>query len=81
MKTLIFYILLFFLKIAKHLTKLFDSMADLKFEQDGDDNDTKNALGMYSKDSEYVDFPEICDCNGQVCKDCFCSLEDTLIFF
>ena len=54
------------MQIAKHLTKLFDSMASLKFEQDGDNNDTKNALGMYSKDGEYVDFPEICDCNGQV---------------
>ena len=53
-------------KIAKHLTKLFDSMASLKFEKDDDDNNTKNALGMYSKDDEYVDFPEICDCNGQV---------------
>ena len=54
-------------QIAKHLTKLFDSMASLKFEQDDDNNDTKNALGMYSKDGEYVDFPEVCDCNGQVC--------------
>lgn len=53
--------------VSRHLTKLFDSMASLKFEQDGDGNDTKTALAMYSKDSEYVDFPGPCDCNGQVC--------------
>lgn len=52
--------------VAKHLTKLFDSMAALKFEQDAEDKDTKNGVGMYSKEGEYVAFPSICDCNGQV---------------
>ncbi|CAH1795230.1 unnamed protein product [Owenia fusiformis] len=52
--------------VAKHLTKLFDSMADLKFVQDDNNENTKTALGMYSKDGEYVDFPHECDCNGQV---------------
>ena len=52
--------------VARHLTKLFDSMAALKFEKDGDDNDTKNALSMYSKDGEMVQLTNVCDCNGQV---------------
>ena len=50
-----------------HLTKLFDSMAKLKFEQTDQDEDTKIALGMWSKDKEYVDLSAPCDCNGQVC--------------
>lgn len=52
--------------VARHLTKLFDSMAKLRFEQDKDENDTKNALDMYSKDGELVPLKELCDCNGQV---------------
>ena len=52
--------------VAVHLTKLFDSMAKLKFEQDDQGNDTKTALAMTSKDGEYVDMVEPCDCNGQV---------------
>lgn len=52
--------------VMKHLTKLFDSMAKLKFEQDDKENDTKMAIGMWSKDKEYVSFPHTCDCNGQV---------------
>ena len=52
--------------MARHLTKLFDSMADLKFEKDDDDNTTKTALAMYSKEGEYVDFDQPCDCTGQV---------------
>ena len=47
------------------MTKLFDSMASLKFEQ-ADDKDTKMAVGMFSKDGEYVDFAQKCDCDGQV---------------
>ena len=49
-----------------HLTKLFDSMAKLKFEKDGNDEDTKTALAMWSKDKEYVDMASPCDCSGQV---------------
>lgn len=52
--------------VMVHLTKLFDSMAKLKFEQDDKGENTKTALGMYSKDSEYVDMAGPCDCNGQV---------------
>ena len=48
------------------MTKLFDSMAHLKFKQDDQGNDTKVALGMTSKDGEYVDLDQACDLGGQV---------------
>ena len=41
-------------------------MAKLKFELDKDDNPVKTALGMYSKDGEFVDLNKACDLNGQV---------------
>jgi len=53
-------------QVAKHLTKLFDSMAKLKFKQDDKGNNTKVALGMHSKDGEYVDLDKECDLGGQV---------------
>lgn len=53
--------------VCTHLTKLFDSLAKLKFEQPlSDSSDNKTALGMYSKDGEYVDLNSKCDCSGQV---------------
>ncbi len=52
--------------MARHLAKLFDSMAKLKFQMDDENQPTKQALGMYSKDGEYVDFAEPCECVGQV---------------
>ena len=41
-------------------------MAKLKFIEDADGKPTKEAVGMYSKDGEYVDFDEPCICVGQV---------------
>ena len=41
-------------------------MAKLKFVDDEDGNPTKEAVGMYSKEGEYVDFDKPCDCSGQV---------------
>ncbi len=41
-------------------------MAKLKFQMDDQNQPTKEALGMYSKDGEYVDFSEPCLCVGQV---------------
>ena len=41
-------------------------MAKLKFQQDEAGNPTKEAIGMYSKDGEYVDFDKPCVCVGQV---------------
>ncbi|XP_071797739.1 dynein beta chain, ciliary isoform X1 [Asterias amurensis] len=52
--------------VQRHLAKLFDNTAKLKFKQDDDDNDTKEALGMYSKEGEYVEFDSPCECSGQV---------------
>lgn len=52
-------------QVACHLAKLFDSMAQLKFmEEDG--QPTKEAIGMFSKDGEYVAFDKPCMCVGQV---------------
>ena len=52
--------------MARHLAKLFDSMAKLKFETDEQNEPTKKALGMWSKDGEYVEFDHPCECIGQV---------------
>lgn len=49
--------------VVKHLTKLFDSIAKLKFE--GEDSNMI-ALGMIAKDSEYVDFSEVAEIQGAV---------------
>ncbi|XP_034049709.1 dynein heavy chain 9, axonemal [Thalassophryne amazonica] len=53
-------------KVQKHLSKLFDNMAKMRFEADGEGNPSKTALGMYSKEEEYVPFNQPCDCTGQV---------------
>lgn len=49
----------------RHLTKLYDSIAKLKFIQEGN-KVTKMARGMFAKDGEYVEFNANCDCGGQV---------------
>lgn len=60
-----------FTQVACHLAKLFDSMAQLKFlEEDG--QPTKEAIGMFSKDGEYVAFDKPCMCIGQVSSLCMC---------
>jgi len=51
------------------LTKLFDSMAKLKFRQENE-QDTKIALQMSSKDGEEVKLSSPCDCDGQVGLPC-----------
>ncbi|XP_073435796.1 dynein axonemal heavy chain 9 isoform X2 [Dendrobates tinctorius] len=48
--------------VMRHLSKLFDNMAKMKFK----DGESKTGLGMYSKEDEYVTFNEPCDCSGQV---------------
>ena len=52
--------------VMRHLTKLFDSMAKLKFKQDDQGENIKVALAMWSKDGEYVDLAHECDLSGQV---------------
>ncbi|XP_024080370.1 dynein beta chain, ciliary isoform X1 [Cimex lectularius] len=51
--------------VCRHMIKLFDSIASLKFivEKEGE---PKNALGMHAKDGEYVEFDGNCDCTGPV---------------
>ncbi|XP_069504355.1 dynein axonemal heavy chain 11 [Ambystoma mexicanum] len=52
-------------KVTHHLVKLFDNIAGLKFK--GADRESKNiAIGMYSKEMEYVNFHKDCKCIGQV---------------
>lgn len=57
---------IFLSQVARHLAKLFDSMASLKFEEDASGEPTKIAIGMTSKDKEYVDFDKPCELVGQV---------------
>ena len=66
--------------MGRHLPKLFDSLAKLRFENDDDDaegdsrqaseasvdSDNKHAIGMRSKDGEYVALSAACNCGGQV---------------
>uniref|UniRef100_H3BBD5 Dynein axonemal heavy chain 17 n=1 Tax=Latimeria chalumnae TaxID=7897 RepID=H3BBD5_LATCH len=53
-------------EVSRQLSKLFDSMSMLKFKVDENNQPIKIALGMYSKDNEYVNFDTDCDCSGQV---------------
>nr|XP_006635186.1 PREDICTED: dynein heavy chain 9, axonemal isoform X1 [Lepisosteus oculatus] len=53
-------------QVQRHLSKLFDNTAKMKFQTDTDGKPSKTGLGMYSKEEEYVTFNEPCDCSGQV---------------
>lgn len=56
-------------QVTRHLLKLFDNLADLSFKEDDDgatDPKTTVALGMYSREGEYVPFSQPCVCEGQV---------------
>ncbi|KAK7067107.1 hypothetical protein SK128_011277 [Halocaridina rubra] len=55
------------IKVTRHLTKLFDSMANLKFAEE-DENKATTALGMTAKDGEYVEFSNATNCTGPVEK-------------
>jgi dynein heavy chain len=50
----------------RHLTKLFDSIAKLKLVKDKQGNNLKEAVAMWAKDGEFMEFPSSCDLNGQV---------------
>ncbi|XP_039545600.1 dynein heavy chain 11, axonemal [Pimephales promelas] len=55
-------------QVTRHLLKLFDNLADLRFKEDDDgatDPKTTVALGMYSREGEYVPFSQPCVCEGQ----------------
>ncbi|XP_067615922.1 dynein beta chain, ciliary [Eurosta solidaginis] len=51
--------------VTKHLTKLFDSIARLKFNK-GETNEIYSASGMYAKDGEYVEFNKLASIRGPV---------------
>ncbi|XP_071673847.1 dynein axonemal heavy chain 9-like [Patagioenas fasciata] len=53
-------------KVQRHLSKLFDSLARMKFQLDSEQKPTRVGLGMYSREEEYVSFSEPWDCSGQV---------------
>ncbi|KAM5302539.1 dynein axonemal heavy chain 11 isoform 2-T2 [Glossophaga mutica] len=52
-------------QVTRHLAKLFDSIADLQFE-DHQDVSAHRAIGMASKEKEYVPFQAECECSGHV---------------
>ena len=52
-------------KVARHLVKLFDSLAALKF-QPGEKGSTLDASAMTAKDGEFVNLKALCRCDGQV---------------
>lgn len=63
-------------QVTRHLLKLFDNIADLRFKDSdrdgrGGEEEEKGevvAVGMYSREAEYVQFSEQCACEGQVVK-------------
>ncbi|XP_038934021.1 dynein axonemal heavy chain 11 isoform X4 [Rattus norvegicus] len=52
-------------QVTRHLVKLFDSISDLQFE-DNPEVSTCKAVGMFSKEKEYVSFQAGCECIGHV---------------
>ncbi|XP_029686282.1 dynein heavy chain 11, axonemal isoform X1 [Takifugu rubripes] len=69
-------------EVTRHLLKLFDNIADLRFKDSGvaekeEANTEVVAFGMYSREGEYVQFSEPCICEGQA--ECWLSaLESTM---
>ncbi|XP_040979289.1 LOW QUALITY PROTEIN: dynein heavy chain 17, axonemal [Aquila chrysaetos chrysaetos] len=53
-------------EVSRHLPKLFDSLAKLKFKMSPDKKPLKVGLGMFSRDEEYVPLNADCDLSGQV---------------
>ncbi|KAG7214621.1 hypothetical protein INR49_010513 [Caranx melampygus] len=57
-------------QVTRHLLKLFDNIADLRFKDSdkdgrGEEDEEAVAIGMYSREGEYVPFSEPCVCEGQ----------------
>ncbi|XP_070822029.1 dynein axonemal heavy chain 11 [Chaetodon trifascialis] len=53
-------------EVTVHLSKLFDNMSDLEFAKNEQLDNSKLAVGMYSKEREYVPFQTKCCCYGPV---------------
>ncbi|KAG9349499.1 hypothetical protein JZ751_027944, partial [Albula glossodonta] len=52
-------------QVTRHLLKLFDNLADLKFSETEMEGEKAVAVGMFSREGEYVPFSESCVCEGQ----------------
>lgn len=55
-------------QVSRHLSKLFDSLAKLKFKMSPDKKPLKVAVGMFSKEEEFVPLDAECDLSGQVSR-------------
>lgn len=58
-------------QVTRHLLKLFDNITDLRFMNSDkcggeEEHGAAVAMGMYSREGEYVPFSEPCVCEGQV---------------
>ncbi|XP_054000578.1 dynein beta chain, ciliary-like [Hylaeus anthracinus] len=51
--------------VCKHLSKLYDSIANLEWKSNGDKR-TKIAITMIAKDGEHMPIHGSCDCSGKV---------------
>lgn len=65
-KTTLFKQIIIVLQTTVHLSKLFDNISDLEFAKNEHLDNPKLALGMYSKEREFVSFPTECVCCGPV---------------
>ncbi|XP_061574307.1 dynein axonemal heavy chain 11 [Cololabis saira] len=54
------------MEVTVHLSKLFDNMSDLEFAKTEPLHNPKSAVGMYSKEGEFVTFETECCCYGPV---------------
>lgn len=67
------HVCVYVFQVTRHLLKLFDNIADLRFKGSdssgrGEEDGEAVAMGMYSREGEYVLFSEPCVCEGQVLK-------------
>jgi dynein heavy chain len=52
--------------VMKHMGKLFQAINTLKFKEDGDGNKTNEAIGVISREGEYIKLKEPCLLQGKV---------------
>ncbi|XP_018092353.2 dynein heavy chain 11, axonemal-like [Xenopus laevis] len=50
-------------QVTRHFLKLFDNIADLRFEDE--EGKAQTAVGMFSREGEFVSFIKPCVCEGQ----------------